>query len=118
MGICQGPECDRECERRYCDAHWKQIQRTGKLTPLRPPLSPKEAVLEAGAAWLDADSEDDLAYKRAEQAFLARTEAWMRSRGWRPPSNHRQTARVLLIVQLSLPLRPPRGVHARAYARA
>lgn len=122
MGICQGPGCDRETERRYCDGHWKQLQRGGPLLPLRLPQSPLEAFLAAGSDWLEAEGDDE--YRRAEKRVLLAGEAWLRSRGWRPPRaipcqacpGRREPE------QLQLPLRfkrpPPRPVHARAYSVA
>lgn len=116
---CAFPDCTEDAQRYgLCWGHAKQKQRGRPLTPLREVLNPKEAVLAAAVDWVEVDSEDDDAYQRAEQAVLARAESWLRSRGWRPPAPHRQRQVVLMVVQLTLPLRPPRGVHARAYARA
>jgi hypothetical protein len=103
MGTCQGPECDRETERRYCEAHRKQLARRGVLTPIQPPMSPEEAALMAGNEWLEADEEDE--YRRARTRFLMATERWLRAQGWRPPTKAKAAQYCVGLVQLQLPLK-------------
>jgi hypothetical protein len=69
---CDEPDCDRPVAghgRGKCSTHLKQLQRTGKTAPIAEKLTPRERVLEAGDAWLNASDDDD-EYDRAERAFI------------------------------------------------
>lgn len=85
---CSGPECDRAAERGgLCWAHLKQRQRGHALRPLAEKLSLKERALEAGNAWLEAESDEE--YRAAEVRFLRAAGALLREQGWRPPKGAR-----------------------------
>jgi hypothetical protein len=81
---CIGPQCKKPAARGLlCWGHLKQRQRgQHELTPIEEP-TPKELVLEAGNAWLEA--EDDAEYRAAEAKFLRACEHLMLAQGWRPP---------------------------------
>lgn len=116
---CSFPDCLEEAKRYgLCWGHAKQRQRGRELTPLAQAMSPKEAFLEAALAWVEA--EGDAEYDQAEARVMRSGEAWMRSRGWRPPVTPRGARPTCVFVQLVLPLKacPPRRVHGRAYATA
>lgn len=52
---------------KYCWAHYKQIERRGRLAPLREyGMEPTQLIEHAALALRDADSEDDEAYRRAK----------------------------------------------------
>ena len=92
---CCGPECDRPAFRGVtggqplCAAHLKQQQRTGKLTPIAPELTPEARVVEAAIALLDADASDDRGYESRRRALLNAAALlgmkMLAAQGWRPP---------------------------------
>lgn len=45
----------------------------------------KARLLEAVLAWADADTDDDVAYHRAEMRHAKAMEAHLLAKGWRPP---------------------------------
>jgi hypothetical protein len=67
---CRGPECDRPAFRgELCEAHTKQQQRTGKLTPIAEKLTPEQRAFEAGNAMLEWDG-DDAGFERLRRAYI------------------------------------------------
>jgi hypothetical protein len=82
---CIGPECHRPIFRgSYCAGHTKQLQRGGRLRPLKEKLPALERVIVAGSVFLEADTDEE--YERALAAFRQAAEAWLRERGWSPPA--------------------------------
>lgn len=78
---CEGPgpdgnPCDRPAfrgtttDRPLCEAHTKQDQRTGRLTPITEELSPESRVIEAAEALMRASSTDDREYEARRRALL------------------------------------------------
>lgn len=71
--FCDGPgeqpgdECGRPVSghgKGKCQTHLKQLQRTGKMTPIAEKISLEERAVNAGTAMLEADTDDDYAAKR------------------------------------------------------
>lgn len=61
----------------YCAAHYKRVKRGGDLAaPIQERLSPKQRAVEAATNLVDADSEDDAAYTRAEANFAVAVGRW------------------------------------------
>lgn len=73
---CSGPECDRPAfrgstmDRPLCEAHTKQMQRVGRLSVIKPELSPQARVLEAAEAWVEVSSIDDDEYESRRRAVI------------------------------------------------
>lgn len=78
---CEGPghdgnPCGRPAfrgvmeDRPLCEAHQKQQQRTGRLTPITQTLSLEARALEAATAWIEASSTDDDEYESRRRAAL------------------------------------------------
>lgn len=87
---CVGPGAiDEDCCGRavfrggLCFGHVKQRQRGKGLRPLKGAVSPLEVVIEAGGAWLEAETDEE--YRARLVAFRKATEGWLRAEGWRPP---------------------------------
>jgi len=53
-----------------CSSHTKQLQRTGKTSPIAEQLSPTEKLLDAAARWVETDAEDDEAFERNRRAVV------------------------------------------------
>jgi hypothetical protein len=70
--VCDEPECFREAEqgRTKCAAHRKQLQRRGRTSTIRARAgSARDRLFEAFVNLINADSEDDLAYRRALRRY-------------------------------------------------
>jgi DNA-binding NarL/FixJ family response regulator len=78
---CEGPgpdgnTCGRPAfrgvmeDRPLCEAHQKQQQRNGRLTPIAPTLSLEARALEAALAWVEASSVDSDDYEARRRAAL------------------------------------------------
>ncbi len=108
---CIGPLCRRPAARGgLCWGHLKQRQRGQALSPIEE-LTPKERVLDAGNAWLEAEGDEE--YRLAEARFVRACEAMVEALGWRPPLKQAESGAV--VVQLGLG--PGFEVRARRRAR-
>ena len=78
MATCDGPECEREAVPggRFCAGHYKQHSRGQPLTPLRSYASTWDRLVESAISFVDADSDDDLEFKRAKDALAAAARAY------------------------------------------
>ncbi len=68
---CDALDCDRPVSGHgsdKCSTHRRQLSRTGKCSPIAVKLTPEERALEAGIAFLDADTDQEAA---------SRKRAWM-----------------------------------------
>lgn len=80
---CEAPGCGAEIKardgkkRRFCDAHEKQMQRTGRLTAIRARRSPFGNFLEAAIALVEADAEDEGAYDAARVRARKAARVWV-----------------------------------------
>lgn len=105
-GDCAVDGCDRPPFRKgWCNAHFKRWQRkktVGGLIgvaavpgglALGEELSPEECVVVMGSAMLEADSEDDQAYRLKRRRFLKAAMRWVESLGWAPPDRVRKPRR-------------------------
>lgn len=74
---CRGPgadgnTCDRPAFRgELCDAHTKQMQRTGKLTPIAEKLTHEDRALDAMNDWAEAGDNDEEYAARRRAAIVA-----------------------------------------------
>ena len=89
---CRGPgQCERPPDGHgvdlLCSTHRKQLQRTGKCAPIREARNAFERVIDAGSRMLEADADDDAAWRQLSVAFSHACESWMFSRGWRRPGS-------------------------------
>lgn len=92
---CNGPPDDHGADRcgrpvwrcGLCFGHSKQARRGRTLRPLAGKIPPFDHVLEMGSAWLEADAEDDRAYRAAVERFRRAVEAWMTAEGWQRPTD-------------------------------
>jgi len=67
--FCRGPECDRPAFRGdLCETHTKQMQRTGKLTPIAEKLTDTERLLDLVDRWAQADGDEE--FESARRAVL------------------------------------------------
>jgi hypothetical protein len=82
---CSAPGCSKPARGRYCEAHWKRLQRR---RPLDAPLQRRAAEdldgLEQAALRL-ADAEGQEEYLAARDALRKASDARSLARGWRPP---------------------------------
>ncbi len=93
-GDCSITGCDRPLFRQgLCGSHFKRKQRkqvVGVLIGERAAdmglancevLSPEEACIIAGSAFLESDTDDD--HRMRRRKFIKAMEKWMESRGWK-----------------------------------
>ncbi len=76
---CDEPECDREVAghgRDKCSTHLKQLQRTGKTTPIAEKVSPKEHMINLLDRWANADGDEE--HDAAERAVVQHVKVWGR----------------------------------------
>lgn len=68
---CTAQDCDRATAegRTLCWAHWKQMQRTGKTTPITEKLTPADRLELAGKRYWDSDTENDEEFQSNRRAF-------------------------------------------------
>ncbi len=71
MRYCEVEDCIRPAAPggKKCWAHYKHLERYGAVRPVnqRPSEAVRQRFLEAILAYADADSENDVAYRRAER---------------------------------------------------
>jgi DNA-binding CsgD family transcriptional regulator len=69
---CSGPECDTPTSegRNLCWAHYKQMKRHGRLTVIKPTLTPMDRFFDACERWVNASSEDDREYEAARRGAI------------------------------------------------
>ncbi len=88
---CEGPGdggnewCGRAVFRGgLCFGHRRQLGRGQSLRPLKGKAPPFERVIEAGSAFLEAESDEE--YRSRLDAFRRAAEGWLRAEGWTPPA--------------------------------